>query len=750
MKKLIAILFIILLVLVSVHADDPEDAATEVAEISSEITENTDAVETGDSSEPEATPETVQRPKVALVLSGGGAKGIAHIPIIEALEQYGIPIDKVYGTSMGALIGGLYAAGLSPREMREIVTGNDLTQLFTVFDSEGYTEVLDAFDYNSNNVLSISLGQGIGGVNGFIDDYLVLNFFNKYIGNVPEDLNFDTDLVVPFECNAADMLTGDEVIFREGNLITAMRASMSLPLIFEPVMLEDDSVLMDGGIVSNYIVHRAVEEGYDLIIVVTLNGYGKDKITRHDYSSLSGAAGNTLNIVLKNVSKGEVEMADYWFSPDLSGYGTLSFAQADGILDRGDREVAEQRAKLEEIAALFSEDQKVYKDPDRVSEYYAKFPERSKEEHKASREERHEDLMGRTRVSLGLYGSGGYGFFLKQDEYVDNTPPTRALYPTLSLRAFIKDLNQSRFSFDIRLKLALNKTTDLHILNLVRLTSDEGERIYALGRLKGEIGSRSFVTDKSATTRMNKIESLVGLDLGVMLTNERNHSAQFYFSADNAWDEGTRWEYDIDSTYNYAFIPSATLSAVYYPGYDNGFFSRSGARVDFLAKAGFNTTTKKWLYKLGLAGEYNLMLGERVSIWADATAYSGRGSTVLRETFEEYGGWDGVPGYAIGSRYAEFINGGLGIQVSIKPGFVSSFIALVVRAGIKSSIKYGWEGWIVDNPEFKSMVPFSSLEPEHWDLGVSLGYGFSTPVGDLVFGAGFNNHMQLALYVEMT
>ena len=740
MRKLIVLLLLFLFVFAPAFADGPDSRESD-----------TEIIVTGDISESEsaAEPEVSSRPTVALVLSGGGAKGIAHIPIIEALERYGIPIDKIYGTSMGALIGGLYAAGLSPKEMREIVTGNDLTHLFTVFDSEGYTEVLDAFDFNSNNVVSISLGQGIGGTNGFIDDYLVLNFFNKYIGNVPEDLNFDTDLVVPFECNAADMLTGDEVVFREGNLITAMRASMSLPLIFEPVILEDGTVLMDGGIVSNYIVHRAVAEGYDIIIVVTLNGYGKNKVTMEDYSSLSGAAGNTLNIVLNNVSKGEVEMADFWFSPDLSGYNTLSFAKSEGILERGDREVVEQHAKLEDLAALFTEDQKQYKDPDRVGEYFTKFPERSAKEHKASRDERHEDLMGRTRVSIGLYGSGGYGFWLKQPEYVDSIPPTRALYPTLSLRAFIKDLAGSLFSFDIRLKMSMNKTTDLHILNLVRLTPDEGNRLYALGRLKGEIGSRSFVTDKSATTRQNKIEGLVGLDLGVMLTNERNFSSQFYFSADNTWDEGTRWDYDIDSRESYAFVPSASITAVYYPNYDNGFFSKTGARVDFLARGGINTKTKKWFYKLGLAGECNLMLSQKVSVWADATVFTARGSTLLRETFEEYGGWDGVPGYAIGTRYAEFINGGIGIQVDLKSGFISNFIALVVRAGIKSEIKYGWEG-IISNPEFKSMVPFSSMNLNEWDIGVSVGYGVSTPIGDLIFGVGFNKNYQLALYVEMT
>lgn len=736
MKRLLVSLVVFLLVFSFVFADDrvvEESDTTEIIEV--------DVTET--------VLEESSRPRVALVLSGGGAKGIAHIPIIEALERYGIPIDKVYGTSMGALIGGLYAAGLSPGEMREIVTGNDLTQLFTVFDSTGYTEVLDAFEYNSNNVLSLSLGQGIGGVNGFIDDYLVLNFFNKYIGNVPEDLDFDTDLVVPFECNAADMLTGDEVIFRQGNLITAMRASMSLPLIFEPVILEDGTVLMDGGIVSNYIVHRAVEEGYDIIIVVTLNGYGKETYTAENYSSLSGTAGSTLQTVLNNVSKGEVEQADFWFSPDLSGYNTLSFGEAEGILARGDREAEEQHAKLEDIAAMFTEDQKVYKDPNRVGEYATAFPKRIITDHKASREKRHEDLMGRTRVSIGLYGSGGYGFFFDQPEYEDPIEPTRALYPTLSLRAFLKDLNGSRFSFDIRLKLAMNKTTDLHILNLVRLTEDTGERIYALGRMKGEIGSRTFKTDKSAIYRENKIESLVGLDLGVMVTNEKNHSMQFYFSLDNTWDEATRWEYDFNSDENYAFVPSATLTAVYYPNYTNGFFSTSGARVDFLGKVGYNTKVGTWLYNLGLAAEYNLELGERVSIWADVMGYTGRGSQLLRSTFEEYGGWGGVPGYAIGSRYSEFIMGGLGIQVSLKPGFISNFLALVVRAGIRSDIKYGWTG-LLDNPDFDSMVPFSSLNTKRWDLGVSIGYGVSTPIGDLIFGAGFNNQKQLALYVEIT
>lgn len=723
MRKLLAILVLFLFVLIPVFAEDPGTSGTAVS-------------------------ETPDRPSVALVLSGGGAKGIAHISIIEALERYGIPIDKVYGTSMGALIGGLYAAGLSPGEMKEIVLGNDLTQLFTVFDSAGYTEVLEAFDYNSNNVLSLSLGQGIGGVNGFIDDYLVLNFFNKYIGNVPDNLNFDTDLVVPFECNAADMLTGEEVIFSEGSLITAMRSSMSLPLIFEPVILEDGSVYMDGGIVSNYIVHRAVEEGYDIIIVVTLNAYGKNKYTAENYQSLSGTAGSTLQTVLNNVSKGEVEQADYWFSPDLSGFNTLSFGDAEGILARGDKEVEEQQAKLQEIAALFSEEQKQYKDPDRVGEYHTKFPERSVKEHLSTRDQRHEDLLGRTRISLGLYGSGGYCFYFQPDEEGMRPDKERVLFPVLSLRSFIKDIGGSPLSFDIRLKLALSRTTDFSVMSLLRLTPDKGERLYGLARLRTEVGSRTFYTDKSGIASINTIENLAGLDLGFLLTNEKDHNLKLFFTADNVWDESNA-EF-AGAGDNYAFVPSASVEFVWYPDYRNGFFSKTGGRFDLLAKVGYNTKTAygpqntKWFYNLGAAGEFNIMLADRVSLWFDSTAYAARGHNALRSSFEIYGGWDGMPGYSVLSRYGEFVNAGVGLQVALKPGFISRFFSVLGRVGIRSDVFYGW----YNNKQFESMVPFSGLKTV--DFGISVGYGVSTPVGDLLFGVGFNNQMQLALYVEMT
>ncbi|MBO4409832.1 MAG: patatin-like phospholipase family protein [Spirochaetales bacterium] len=684
-----------------------------------------------------------ERPSVALVLSGGGAKGIAHIPIIAELERYGIPIDKVFGTSMGALVGGLYASGYSPKEMIGIVTGQDLSTMFTSILSSGYNEVLNAFDYSSNNVLSLSLSQGIGGTTGLIDDYMILNFLVKYMGNVPTEIDFDKDLVIPFECNAADMITGDEVIFTEGSLLTAMRSSMSIPIAFEPVITEDGNVYMDGGVVSNYIVHRAVEEGYDIIICVTLGGYDKTPARLENYTSLSGVLGGTLSVVLTNVSKGELDGADFWFAPDETMYGTMSFGEVEGILEQSYIEVAEQQDKFREIASLFTEGQKEYKDADRVSEYHTKYPEQWKQTYLSSKEALHEDLLGRTRVSVGLYGSGGYGFFFDPDLNESERRTKRAFFPTFSLRTFIKDLGGSRISLDNRIRSTISRTTDFSAMAMLRISKDFAERTFLTLRANASIGSLSNFTDKTESISLNEfIEQLVSADLGLMLTNEQSHSIMLYGRTELVW------AYPYSETSDklvMAFIPSVHLEAVFYPGYSNGFFGSSGSRFDFSGYLGWNSFESKHEYKLAVAAEHNFTLSETTSLWVDFTAVTSRGNQDMRSLFETYGGWDGMPGYASGALFTDFITGGIGIQIGLGKGFVNRFLSIEVRGGVRSNHKYSF----IAAPDFTSMVPFAHCL-EAWDLGISAGFGLETPVGDVILGAGFNKNLQLALYMEIT
>ena len=768
MKKLL-VLFLILCVSLSMVFAEDSPASHELVESEIDIKTDTvvderdaealqgpdivdiddvhDVLEAYYKSQKESLPD-IGRKRVALVLSGGGAKGIAHIPIIEALEKYGIPIDKVYGTSMGALIGGLYCAGYSPKEMTEIVKSQDLMSLFTSFESTGYKEVLDAFDYNSNNVFSISLGQGIGGVSGLIDDYQVLNFLNQHIGNVPNDIDFDKDLVIPFECNAADMLTGDEVVLREGNLLTAMRASMSIPIVFEPVRVDGDkAVLMDGGVVCNYIVHRALIEGYDIIIVVTLDGYHKEKITAESYNSFSGVMNGTLSIILNNVSKGEVELADYWFSPDLTNYTTFSFGAVDGILQKGYEEVEQQQAKFQEIADLFTEDQKVFKDPDRVSEYHTKYREITKDEYYSSAVSRHEDFMGRTRLSMGVYGTGGYGFFFKPepDEYIDYT--RRVFFPTVSLRGFIKDLNGLPLSLDIRLKTTVGRTSELSATALYRVTEDIGERVFGMGRLRADIGSLSAISDQNEMLRIKMIEGRVAADLGVLVTNESDHQMQAYFTLDNTWG-AMNSESQMES--EYGFVPSFTVSGVYYPNYTSGFFDNNGSRYDLKTTIGYNVNQKQIMYSIALAAESTFAVGERTSVWVDGTAFTSKGLLSLRSTYMQYGGWDGMPGYSSDIMFADFIYAGVGAQFKLSEGFASTFLSVVIRGGLRSTIAYGLNNALVPD-EFTSWAPFvECFTSGKWDLGISVGYGVHTFVGDMIFGVGFNKNLHMALYIELT
>lgn len=769
MKKAALLFLIISLSMAMVFADDALEIKTQTHEIpESDITidsvagaKKTEAIQGSDvvtiddvsdvldayyRSQRDNLPE-IGRPRVALVLSGGGAKGIAHIPIIEALEKYGIPIDKVYGTSMGALIGGLYCAGYSPKEMTQIVKDSDLMSLFTSFDSSGYKEVPDAFDYNANNVFSISLGKGIGGVSGLIDDYQIMNFLNQCVGNIPDDIDFDKDLVVPFECNASDMLTGDEVVLRKGSLLTAMRASMSIPVVFEPVLVgEDEAVLMDGGIVSNYIVHRAILEGYDIIIVETLNGYRKNKLTTESYSSLSGVVSGTLSIILNNVSKGEVELADYWFSPDLTTFNTFSFGAVDGILQKGYEEVEQQQAKLEEIAALFSEDQKVFKDPDRVSEYHTKYKEVAKGRFYSSSASRHEDSMGKSRISLGAYGTGGYGFYFvkEKDDFSEYT--RHVFLPTVSLRGFLKDIKGLPLSLDLRFKTTAGRTSDLSAMALYRFSGDYGERFFGLGRLTAGIGSLSAVNDKNEQLRFKMIEGRVAADFGVLVTNEYDHQAQAYITLDNAWgamnsDDGFLSEY--------GFVPSFTVSGVYYPDYTPGFFDNDGGRFDVKGTFGYNVKQQKIMYSIALAAEYKFELSERLSVRVDGKAYTSKGLIPLRSTFMQYGGWDGMPGYSPDILYADFICGGAGVQFQLTSGFVSTFLSVVIRGGVRADLQYGIFSalGVVD---FDSWAPFAdSFTSGKWDLGISVGYGIHSLLGDMILGVGFNKNLQLALYVEL-
>ena len=284
------------------------------------------------------------RLKVGVVLGGGGAKGAAHIGVLKYIEEMGIPVDYVAGTSMGSIIGGFYAMGYTPDELTKLIGGMDWsayignkidrTMMSEEMRQRNSTMLLHVpfsdeslFDKNPNSTFISQLPSA------YVNNSSLINLFNDLCVGYQEEMDFN-DLPIPFACVATDMITGDEVVLRSGSVPTAMRASMAIPGVFSPVQI-DDKVLVDGGLVNNFPADVLREMGADIVIGVEVTST-KD-VTIDDLQSLPQVFARLL---INSTSAKRVEnreLCDVHIIPDVSGYGMLSFTPSaiDDLVDRG-------------------------------------------------------------------------------------------------------------------------------------------------------------------------------------------------------------------------------------------------------------------------------------------------------------------------------------------------------------------------------------------------------------------------------
>lgn len=272
------------------------------------------------------------RPKVGVVLSGGGAKGASHIGVLKYIEEMGIPIDYVAGTSMGSIIGGLYAMGYSPDELTYLISnmdwnayiGNkiDRTVMSEEFRQRNSTTLINIpfglknlFDKDSRSSIIEQLPSA------FVNNSSLVNLFNDLCIGYQENMDFN-DLPIPFACVATDLVTGNEVVLRSGSIPTAMRASMAIPGVFAPVSL-DGKILIDGGLVNNFPADVLREMGADIIIGVEVT---PDKqITPEELQSLPQLLGRLVTNSTSSKRKENRELCNIRIVPDISGFGMLSF-----------------------------------------------------------------------------------------------------------------------------------------------------------------------------------------------------------------------------------------------------------------------------------------------------------------------------------------------------------------------------------------------------------------------------------------
>ncbi|MGM9742881.1 MAG: patatin-like phospholipase family protein [Candidatus Cryptobacteroides sp.] len=330
------------------------------------------------------------RPTVALVLSGGGAKGAAHIGVIDYLDSLEIPVDVVLGTSMGGLVGGLYSLGYSASDMESVIRGIDwdmalsdkVPRNYISYSTTKYKEKIllsFPFYYEKQDYLDrkadeerygepdrrheqIHVGAGKDDAVSIVKDNLmtslpsgfasgqnVNNIFSSLTAGYQDDMNF-LDLPVPYICVATDMVTAKPKNWYSGKLTTALRSTMSIPGVFAPVKV-DGMVLVDGGMRNNYPADLAREIGADIIIGVDLSSGFKGYSQLNDLKDIISQGVDMLG---REAYEKNVSIPDVTIKPYLPEYNMMSFdaKSIDVIISRGHEAAAAQSELLDSIKML--------------------------------------------------------------------------------------------------------------------------------------------------------------------------------------------------------------------------------------------------------------------------------------------------------------------------------------------------------------------------------------------------------------
>lgn len=282
-----------------------------------------------------------ERPKIGLVLQGGGALGLAHVGVITWLEEHHIPITYIAGTSMGGLVGGVYATGHNAAEMRAIVSGINWDEVMagkTPFSDLSFRRKEDARDYP--NSLTFGIHKGIQFPAGLNSGQQVVFVLDKIAAPYSEIKSFN-DLPTPFACVATDLVSGRPKVFRSGSLSLALRSTMSLPGIFTPVRTSD-AIYADGGLLQNIPVEVAKEMGADLLLGVHL---AEAPVPVNANLSSFAVLGDSISVMINANELVSMEKADLLISVPLQKYNALDFDKADEIIKIG-YDAAAAKAKV--------------------------------------------------------------------------------------------------------------------------------------------------------------------------------------------------------------------------------------------------------------------------------------------------------------------------------------------------------------------------------------------------------------------
>ncbi len=312
------------------------------------------------------------RPKIALVLSGGGARGGAHVGVLKILEENNIPIDMIVGTSMGSFVGGMYVAGMTPNEIEKMLTTTDWKKYITTdFNRQDIPKRKKNLDY----LYQGRLGLGVNAKGNLVLPTGVLNRqpmllkFMQLTQNVEDITDFDK-LSIPYRAIATNIENGDAVILKSGSLSKSIYASSSIPGGFQPIKI-DGINLVDGGVSDNFPIEVAKNMGADIIIAVDVSeNFSKDL----DVNSYFVVMGQLINILMRknaNESIKKLHKSDILLTPDLEGYGGLDADKYKEIIQKGVDIAQKSVIKLKDLSVSDAEYKKWQK-KHRIKHIYQK------------------------------------------------------------------------------------------------------------------------------------------------------------------------------------------------------------------------------------------------------------------------------------------------------------------------------------------------------------------------------------------
>ena len=329
-----------------------------------------------------------QRPKVGVVLCGGGAKGAAHVGVLKVLEENHIPIDYIVGTSMGAIVGGLYAIGYSAAELDSLIMAQD----WNVVMSDRIPRRDTYFDqrkYKDNYLIRIPFGRGDYSRLGarpqprrnetgsllsniplaYVTGQNVYNLFTRLSVGYQDSLDFSR-MPIPFACVAVDLIGKKEVVFKSGNFVDAIRASMAIPGYFSPVRI-DDMVLIDGGALNNFPVDVAREMGADIIIGVKPGGVQEDK---PEIESIGDLFSEIVDLYTDTKMSAAIASTDILITPDTKGFNMMNFDNRSLriLIDKGEEGAREKQEELTRMKDRLDRSQEQFIGPMKKAEPYRK------------------------------------------------------------------------------------------------------------------------------------------------------------------------------------------------------------------------------------------------------------------------------------------------------------------------------------------------------------------------------------------